>query len=77
MWAGFGIIVIGALISILEVPALMKKKNYKDSIIYLGLIFIGILSGILISLGITIPTPLSLIAKIYQPAGNLLEKILS
>jgi hypothetical protein len=77
MWIAIGIIAMGALISVFEVPPLVKKKLWKDIIIYFFFLTNGMILSILVSLGVKIPTPLDLITKIYSPFSKMLEKILS
>jgi nitric oxide reductase large subunit len=77
MWIALGIISMGTLISIFEVPPLVKKKLWKDIIIYFFFLTNGMLLSILLSLGVKIPTPLDFITKLYSPFTKMLEKMLA
>jgi len=72
-----GILFIGTLISLVEVPSLKKKNLKKDIYIFFLFLSIGIILTILVSLGINIPTPLNVITKLYDPISSSLERILS
>jgi hypothetical protein len=77
MWIISGILLIGAIISLFEIPPLVKKKWWREIIVYLILLSVGMTLAILISKDVTIPTPIDLLTKIYSPVTNLFEKILS
>jgi hypothetical protein len=77
MWIISGILLIGAIISLIEVPPLVKKKWWREIIVYLILLSVGMTLAILISKDVTIPTPIDLLTKIYSPVTNFFEKILS
>ena len=77
MWIISGILLIGAIISLFEIPPLVKKKWWREIIVYLILLSVGMTLAILISKNVTIPTPIDLLTKIYSPVTNFFEKILS
>jgi hypothetical protein len=77
MWIISGILLIGTIISLIEVPPLVKKKWWREIIVYLILLSVGMTLAILISKDVTIPTPIDLLTKIYSPVTNFFEKILS
>lgn len=77
MWSIIGIILIGVLVSLKEVPSLLKQKHYKDMFVFSTVLLTGMTCAILLSIGISIPNPLNAIAKIYAPVSNLLDKILT
>ncbi|MFP3125853.1 hypothetical protein OH784_24610 [Ectobacillus funiculus] len=72
-----GILFIGALITLLEVPSLKNKNHKKDIFMFFLLLSIGTMLTILVSLGIDIPTPLGVITKLYNPISSYLERVLS
>jgi len=71
-----GILCIGTLIALVEVPSLKKKNFKKDISIFFLFLSTGIMLTILVSLGINIPTPLGFITKLYNPISSTLERIL-
>jgi hypothetical protein len=77
MWIISGILLIGAIISLFEIPPLVKKKWWREIIVYFILLSVGMTLAILISKNITIPTPIDLLTKIYRPVTNFMEKVLS
>lgn len=77
MWIISGILLIGAIISLFEIPPLVKKKWWREIIVYFILLSVGMTLAILISKDVTIPTPIDLLTKIYSPITNFMEKVLS
>lgn len=77
MWITIGILAIGALISLFEVPPLVKKKLWKDIVIYFVFLTIGMVLSILMSRGVEIPTPLDWITKVYSPFIKIIEQLFS
>lgn len=76
MWSIIGILFAGAIISIYEIPPYLKKKNWKEVIVFFLLLSAGMTLSILLSLDVTIPTPLNWIIKIYSPITNFVDRIL-
>lgn len=76
MWPIFGILLVGTLITLYEVPYLIKKKLTKELIVFFILLLIGMIFSILLSLEIKVPNPFDLIAFIYKPISDFLEWIL-
>ena len=77
MWIISGILLIGAIISLFEISPLVKKKWWREIIVYSILLSVGMTLAILISNDVTIPTPIDLLTKIYSPVTNFMEKVLS
>ncbi|MBZ5752035.1 MULTISPECIES: hypothetical protein [Metabacillus] len=77
MWIISGILLIGAIISLFEIPPLVKKKWWREIIVYFILLSVGMTLAILISKDVAIPTPIDLLTKIYSPVTNFMEKFLS
>lgn len=77
MWASLGILFIGAIISLFEIPPLIKKKWWREVIVYFLLLSGGLTLSVLLCLNVSIPSPLELIIKIYSPVTNFIERILS
>jgi hypothetical protein len=76
MWPILGILLVGTLITLYEVPSLIKKKLMKELIVFLILLMTGVIFSILLSLEIKVPNPFDLIAFIYKPISDFLEWIL-
>lgn len=77
MWAILGFLLVGVILSLLEIPPLLKKKWYREIVVYLLLLLTGLALSALLALNIAIPTPLNLLIKIYRPVTNFIEQILS
>jgi hypothetical protein len=61
------ILAVGLMIGLIEVPALLKRRERKDLWVFSVLLLAGIGLSIAVSLNIEIPTPLLWIKKIYEP----------
>ncbi|WHY95676.1 hypothetical protein [Peribacillus simplex] len=77
MWAIIGTVCTGAIISFFEIPPLVKKKCWKEIVIFILLLLVGMTLSILIIKDITIPTPIDWITKIYSPLAHFMDRILS
>lgn len=77
MWAIIGIMFTGALISLFEIPPLVKKKCWREIIVFFLLLTPGLVLSVLLFINVTIPSPLDLIIKIYSPVTAFFERILS
>lgn len=73
MWKGISIFLVGSIISYLELKLLIRKKWWKEVIVYTILMICGITFYILVSLGVYIPTPLEVINKIYGPISKMMN----
>jgi hypothetical protein len=77
MWAIFGILMTGAIVSFFEIPPLVKKKWWREMIVYLLLLSAGMTLAILLSKDVTIPSPLDWVTKFFSPVTTFFERILS
>lgn len=77
MWAIVGILFIGAIISFFEIPSLIKKKWWREMIVYFLLLSTGMILAILLSKDVSIPAPLDWITKIFNPITSYFERIMS
>jgi hypothetical protein len=77
MWTMIGLFVCAALISIFELPPLVKKKWWREIFTFFILLSAGLTLSILLSKNVTIPTPLDLITNMYRPITIFIERILS
>ncbi len=74
MLKAIGILIIGAVIVISEVPPLLKRKLIKEVIIFSILLFLGILISILLSFGVAVPNPLDFLKYALKPLTNIIIK---
>ncbi|MBD0383012.1 hypothetical protein [Paenibacillus sedimenti] len=72
MWTIAGILIAAALIVIIEVPALWRKKWIKEIWVHAILLLIGTGLSIALSLRVKIPNPLDWITFVYKPFSDLL-----
>jgi hypothetical protein len=77
MWAIIGILLTGAIVSFFEIPPLVKKKWWREMIVFLLLLTAGMTLAILLSKDVTIPSPLDWITKFFSPVSAFFERILS
>lgn len=75
MWAIIGIFLTGATISLFEIPPLVKKKYWREIIVYTLLLSVGLTLAILLMLNITIPTPVDFLMNLYRPITSFFERI--
>ncbi|MGM0876084.1 MAG: hypothetical protein ACQEWV_15225 [Bacillota bacterium] len=77
MWAIIGIMFTGAFITFFEIPPLVKKKCWREIMVFFLLLTPGLALSVLLSKNVNIPTPLDLITKIYSPVITFIDQILS
>ncbi|MNI46351.1 hypothetical protein D3C73_1008100 [compost metagenome] len=77
MWEISGILAVTALIALLEVPTLWKKKLVKELCVFVILLLIGAGLNFALAVHVPIPTPLDLLAWIYKPISDAVLKLLS
>lgn len=71
-----GFIIIGVIISALEVPKMRRQNLNKEIILYIFLLVTGLGLLSLLSLGINVTSPSIIIEKIFSPLNSLLSRIL-
>ncbi|MDP4163999.1 MAG: hypothetical protein Q8906_10735 [Bacillota bacterium] len=76
MWAIIGICLLALIISIIEVPSLVKKKLKKEMIVFFCFLSIAVTFSILLSLQINIPSILKIIEIIYAPVSKVVFSFL-
>lgn len=76
MIAIMGIVAAAAVISLLEVPGLWKKRHMKELSLFLILLMLGTGIGIAQSLHIPLPSPMDWLAVVFGPIGKLLDNAL-
>jgi hypothetical protein len=72
MWSILGIITVGILISIYEVPSLLRRKLKRELWVFSILLIFGVVLSILKSLRIDILNPLDLLTNIYKPLNDFI-----
>ncbi|MDP4105115.1 MAG: hypothetical protein Q8935_09180 [Bacillota bacterium] len=76
MIASLGIILIAVLITLFELPKMIKKKLIKESVIFCILLSIGTCFPVLMSLGVQLPNPLDWIILFIKPLANMFGELL-
>ncbi|MDQ0883540.1 hypothetical protein [Peribacillus sp. V2I11] len=76
MVAVAGILVIVAVIIVIDVPPLVRKKLKKELWIFSILLLFGTALSIAQALNIKIPNPLDWITAIYKPLSDMIETLL-
>lgn len=77
MLASIVIFLIGVMISFFEIPALIKKKRWREITTYFLLLAVGLTLSVLVAFDVTIPSPIDWINKFYSPVTSFMERILS
>lgn len=76
MLASIGILMVSALIIIIDVPSLLKKKFKKELWVFSIILLFGTGLSIAESLQVDIPNPLDGIAVVYKPFSDFLFDLL-
>jgi membrane protein YdbS with pleckstrin-like domain len=71
------VLVIGIIIALFEVPPLLKKKMWRETISFLTLNIIGLTFCILLVKNFIVPSPLEWFIKIFDPMTELVDQLLS
>ncbi|MFJ8064505.1 hypothetical protein ACIQYS_07725 [Psychrobacillus sp. NPDC096426] len=69
----FGILIVAAVIVILEVPQLVKKKLIKEVAIFSVLLAFGVVLSILLAFGVTVPNPVNFLTYMLKPLNNIIN----
>lgn len=77
MAAIISILLIGAIISVFEIRPLLKKKWWREIIVYFLFLSAGLTLSILLIKDIEIPTPVDWLIKFYSPVTSFMERILT
>jgi hypothetical protein len=76
MWVISGILVVGALFALIEVPPLRRKKLKRELAAFFSLLLFGIGLSIAEALQLDIPNPLDWIQFVFKPLSELLMGML-
>jgi len=71
------VIAIGVLVALLEMPNLLKKKMFKEGVVFLTLLFLATLVASLKALNAPLPNPFDWIEAVYKPVIERIWAILS
>lgn len=77
MWKFSGILAVTALIALLEVPQLWKKKLVKELWVFAILLLAGAGLSFALAMHAPIPNPLDLLTWVYKPISDAVMKLLS
>jgi hypothetical protein len=77
MWLIIGIVLTGIIISFFEIPPLVKKKWWREMMVYFLFVSTGITLAFLGSRGVSIPSPIKWITKFLSPVTAFFERNLS
>lgn len=76
MLASLAIISIAILMTLYDLPKMIKKKLVKESVTFCILLSIGTCFPVLMSLGVQIPNPLNWIILFIKPLANMFDELL-
>ncbi|PIC87099.1 hypothetical protein CSV72_03735 [Sporosarcina sp. P20a] len=76
MLNSIGILLIAAAIVWFEVPSLLEKKHKKELLVFSILLTIGVVPGIILGFGKTIPTPVNLLNFLFTLFTDLIAPLL-
>ncbi|WP_313958724.1 hypothetical protein [Bacillus sp. X1(2014)] len=71
-----GILVISAVIIVIDVPPLLRKKLVKELWIFSILLLFGTMLSIAQALDISIPNPLDWLTVLYKPFSDMMKNLL-
>ncbi|MBP1992237.1 hypothetical protein [Paenibacillus eucommiae] len=77
MWKISGILAVTAVIALLEVPTLWKKKLVRELWVFAILLLVGAGLSFALVMHAPIPNPLDLLTWIYKPISDAAMKLLS
>jgi len=60
------LIIVTVLLSLVDVPALLKQKNYRELFIVVSLFGIGFILNLLLIFGVKLPNPNKFIVSVFQ-----------
>ena len=60
------LIIVTILLCLVDLPALLKKKDYKELFIVVSLFGIGFILNLLLIIGVKLPNPNKLIVSVFQ-----------
>jgi len=71
-----GILAIAAIIAMMEVPGLWKKRHMKELWVFTLLLLLGTGIHIAQSLSVKLPNPLDWITYLYKPISDFIGSVL-
>lgn len=72
MPATLGILIISSVITLIEFPYLLSKRNIKDIWIFFILLIFATGLGIAMTFQIYIPNPIDWVSFIYKPVSDII-----
>ncbi len=60
------LIIVTVLLSLVDLPTLLKQKDYKELFIVVSLFGIGFILNLLLIIGVKLPNPNKLIVSVFQ-----------
>lgn len=72
-----GLVVLFVAIIVLQVPTLIKRQMWKDLSAFSGLLLLAMLLSFAQVLDLPIPNALDVLAKIFTPVTNYLDKLIA
>lgn len=60
------LIIVTVLLSLVDLPALLKKKDLKELFVVVSLFSIGFILNFLLIIGVKLPNPNKLIVSVFQ-----------
>lgn len=77
MWPVIGLLAGAAIVSVLEVPAMVRGRMKKDLAVFSCLLAAALAISIIYTLHIEVPNPTQLITRLFMPVSKWLEQLLS
>ncbi len=76
MLNSIGVLLLAAVILWFEVPSLLDKKYKKELLVFSILLAIGVVLGIILGFGVTIPPPVELLKFLFTSLTDLIAPLL-
>jgi hypothetical protein len=77
MWPVIGLLAGAAIISVLEVPAMVRGRMKKDLAAFACLLAAALAISIIYTLRVEVPNPTQLIMRLFMPVSKWIEQLLS
>ncbi len=70
------VVVFGSILSLIEIPDLLKKKMHRELVAFVVLTVLGMSLALLKAFGWSIPNPSDLLAWVYSPVEGIIKGLL-
>ena len=69
------VIVVGVIVGLIDLPGLIRRKEWKETAVYSGMLLVATLFSVVAANLWEFPSPLYIIMWIYEPVNQFLANI--